>query len=138
MHGAEGDPRKRWLRSFTASKKLEMPRVRIFSSSICCISSQVAFSTSHISEVIAPRTARRVLARLARAGVDRRGFSGRAHEVQHLARADLAVPAREREERAGDVERREPLLVAGSSPRQQRTCARVTSSTRAVFSARST
>ena len=33
------------------------------------------------------------------------------HEAQHLARAHRAVAARERKQRAGDVERREPLLV---------------------------
>jgi len=47
-------PRKRWLLSFTQSKKAEMPRASIFSSSICCISSHVELSTSHISDVIAP------------------------------------------------------------------------------------
>ncbi len=42
----------------TQSKKAEMPRAFMRASSRFCISSQVALSTSHISEVMAPRIAR--------------------------------------------------------------------------------
>ena len=51
-------PRNRWERSFTQSKKWLTPSVSRRDSLKFCSSSQVELSTSHISEVMAPRTAR--------------------------------------------------------------------------------
>ncbi len=51
-------PRNRWERSFTQSKKSVTPAESRRASFTRCSSSQVVLSTSHISEVMLPRTAR--------------------------------------------------------------------------------
>ena len=99
-------PRKRWLRSFTQSKNADTPRDSIFSSFICCIASHVELSTSHISEVMEPRT-ERAFSQLLRAGVSDEGFSGSS--------AMKRGPGARTRRRGGENGKSVPVMFSGAT-----------------------